>query len=68
MDQIPQSDAMAAKDLIITSGLGGVVPAGLLIGTVESVSNSSNTVFKQARVVSAVQLSHLEVVMVVIKS
>ncbi len=67
MDQVPQSDALTTKDLIITSGLGGVVPSGLLIGTVESVDSTSNSVFKTAHVVSAVQFSRLEVVMVILK-
>lgn len=36
MDKIPESDQIAAGDTIITSGLGGVFPAGVVIGTVVS--------------------------------
>jgi rod shape-determining protein MreC len=48
---------------VYTSGVGGVFPAGLLIGTVQSFK--ARELDGQARVVPAVDLSHLEDVFVV---
>jgi rod shape-determining protein MreC len=48
---------------VYTSGVGGVFPAGLLIGTVQSYK--ARELDGQARVTPAVDLSHLEDVFVV---
>ncbi|KWX77740.1 rod shape-determining protein MreC [Paenibacillus jilunlii] len=37
MNKIPVGDPIAVKDKIISSGIGGVYPRGMIIGTVESV-------------------------------
>lgn len=37
MTKIPPGDPIAAKDTILSSGIGGLYPRGLTIGTVESV-------------------------------
>jgi rod shape-determining protein MreC len=50
LDDIAQTDSVKPGDTVTTSGLGGVVPAGLLIGQVESVNTRSNVVFQTAAV------------------
>ncbi|MEC0168477.1 rod shape-determining protein MreC [Paenibacillus graminis] len=37
MNKIPVGDPIAVKDKIISSGIGGVYPRGMIIGTVESI-------------------------------
>ncbi|WP_449603434.1 rod shape-determining protein MreC [Paenibacillus sp. Marseille-Q9583] len=37
MNKIPPGDPIAPKDVIVSSGIGGLYPRGLTIGTVESV-------------------------------
>ncbi|HSH31760.1 MAG TPA: rod shape-determining protein MreC [Candidatus Saccharimonadales bacterium] len=65
MDKIPQDQAVKAGDIIITSGLGGEVPRGLIIGQVESVNQKDNAVFQTAQLVSDVKFQRLELVFVV---
>lgn len=52
-------------DLIITSGLGGLYPKGILIGEVEKVSNEDSGLLKYAVVKAKVDFSNLEEVMVI---
>lgn len=40
MNKIPVGDPIAEKDVIVSSGIGGLYPRGLTIGTVESVEVS----------------------------
>jgi rod shape-determining protein MreC len=67
MDKIAQTDQIAAGDTIITSGLGGDVAKGIIIGQVESVSQQETGVFQTAQVVSALKFSRLELVFVVVQ-
>jgi rod shape-determining protein MreC len=54
-------------DKIISSGLGGIYPRGLLIGEVIAVEEEENKLYRIAEIEPAVNLSTLEEVMVVIK-
>jgi rod shape-determining protein MreC len=51
-------------DVIISSGLGGVYPEGLMIGTVVSVSNDPDGVSKRVVVATAAALNRLEEVFI----
>jgi rod shape-determining protein MreC len=66
MDKIAQSDKIAQGEQIITSGLGGDLPRGLLIGQVETVDNRDNAVFQSAQVSSILRFSRLETLFVVL--
>ncbi|UCE33257.1 MAG: rod shape-determining protein MreC [Deltaproteobacteria bacterium] len=55
-------------DTIVTSGMGGVFPKGLYLGTVIQIEDSPNKLFKDVRVVPAVDFSKLEEVLVVSRS
>jgi rod shape-determining protein MreC len=52
-------------DLLITSGLGGVYPKGLIIGTVSSINKQPYGLFQDAAISPAVDFSRLEEVLVV---
>ena len=52
-------------DKIISSGLGGIYPRGLLIGEVVAVEEEKNSLYKVAEVQPAIRFSSLEEVMVV---
>lgn len=66
MDKIAQSEVVKPGDTILTSGLGGDLPKGIIIGQVESVNQSDNAVFQTAQVASPLRFSKLEVVFVVV--
>lgn len=51
-------------DVVVTSGLGGIYPAGLLIGTVKEVKAEEGTLGKAAHLRPAVDFSRLEQVYV----
>jgi rod shape-determining protein MreC len=63
--QVPQNESIRSGDTIITSGLGNVIPKGLLIGSVSSISSSQNDIFQTARILSPVNFTKLETVYVV---
>ena len=65
MDKVAQSDTITVGDTIITSGLAGDLPPGLLVGQVESVSSKDNAVFQSAQVTSSLKFSKLELVFAV---
>jgi rod shape-determining protein MreC len=66
LDKIGQTDTVKPGDTVTTSGLGGVVPAGLLIGQVESVDARANVVFQTAKVDTSLKLSRLRFAYVVL--
>lgn len=55
-------------DMVLSSGLGGVYPKGLVIGTVASVQRKSYGLFQEVQVAPAVDLSRLEEVFVIQES
>ena len=55
-------------DTIVTSGMGGVFPKGLYLGVVTQIEDFPNKLFKDVRVVPAVDFSRLEEVLVVSRS
>ena len=66
LDEIGQTDVLKPGDTITTSGLGGLVPPGLLIGSVQSVNTRSNVVFQSAQVETEFRVSKLRFVFVVL--
>ena len=63
-EKITQAESIAISEQIVSSG-SGLVPKGILIGQVESISKSDNAVFQSAQLKPLVDLSRLEVVFVV---
>lgn len=64
MDTIPQGEEVKAGNRVITSGLGGIYPKGLLIGEVEEVFANPNELFQTARVKPYIRFKDLEMVFV----
>ncbi len=66
MNYIPQLEKISVGDTVITSGLGGKIPRGLVIGKITEVRNESNEVWQDATIEPLVNLSNLTVVTVII--
>jgi len=65
MQKIDQTKQVKPGDTVTTSGLGGRVPAGLLIGQVQSVNNHINVIFQSAQISTPLEPSRLRFVFVV---
>ncbi len=64
--QTPDGQPRVQKgDWVVTSGLGGNLPDGLLVGQVESVEQSDTELEQKARVLPAVDVRSVETVLVV---
>lgn len=50
MQYIPQDTAITIGDVVVTSGLGGKVPEGLILGTVQSVEAAPSAPFLTATI------------------
>ncbi len=61
---LPGEASIKPGDTIVTSGLGGIFPAGILIGTVDAVKTDEGTVARTARVRPHVDFDRLEEVYV----
>jgi rod shape-determining protein MreC len=63
VSDIPSNKQIVSGERILTSGLGGDLPSGILIGQVSSIVEG-NGLFQSANVVTSVDLSSIEVVSV----
>ena len=68
MDYITQDIQISSGEYVLTSGVGGRVPSGLVIGQVTSVHQSDAALFQQADVRPSVDFSQLEVVLIIVSS
>lgn len=66
MTNIPQSQEIKEGDLVVTSGLEGQIPKGLLIAKVESVSSVESEIFKTAILSPIIPFRNLSQVAVII--
>lgn len=65
MSLIPQDEVVKEGDRVVTSGLGGEFPKGLVLGEVQSVSQLPNELFQTARLKPAVAFRDIEIVFVI---
>jgi rod shape-determining protein MreC len=65
MEQVPQSDSVQKGDLVITSGLGGDLPKGIILGKVDVVQKVAGSIFQQISLQPMVEFTKLERVMIV---
>jgi rod shape-determining protein MreC len=65
MDMITQSDVINVGDSIVTSGLGGNFPKGLLIGKITEVKLSQDKLFQQALISPSARYPRLEAVFII---
>jgi rod shape-determining protein MreC len=66
MDYVAQQSeaVVAVGDIVLTSGLGGVLPKGLVVGQVAEVERADYELFEPILVRPAVDFSRLELVLV----
>lgn len=60
LEYVPQQERLAEGQLVITSGLGGIYPAGLQVGRIAQVMQNDYDVFQRATVVPAAEMHKLE--------
>src|SRR5438876_8701483 len=60
LEHVPQQDKLDQDQLVITSGLGGVYPEGLVVGKVVRVQRKDVDVFQEAVIQPAVDVDKLE--------
>lgn len=65
MDMVAQSDTLNTGDTVITSGLGGEIPRGLLVGKIQEIKISPDKLFQQAVVVPRIKYQKLDIVFVI---
>lgn len=61
---VQKSEDVQVGDKVITSGLGGIFPKGLVVGTVNTVDRKRPGIFQYIEVILAVDLSKLEEVLI----
>lgn len=66
LEFVGQDATVKEGDTVVTSGLGGTYPAGLVIGKVTGVSGQSQEVFRRVTVEPLASLSRLETVLVIV--
>jgi rod shape-determining protein MreC len=66
LDLLPPNVNIAQGSLVVTSGLGGNYPPGILIGSVKDVEQRPASAFKRASIEPATDLSSLETVLVLV--
>jgi len=60
MNQIPQDIELKKGEVIVTSGLGGEYPKGLIIGKVENITKKNNSIFQSASLRPLIDFKSLE--------
>ena len=65
LNYLPENSSLLAGDLVLTSGMGGVYPSGLVVGHVEEVRTEASGMTQYAVVVPETDLAGLKQVFVV---
>ena len=66
MKYLPPLSSVKKGDAVVTSGLTGGFPRGVLIGEVSRVEESEDNLFQTAEIVPAVQFRYLDEVLIVV--
>jgi len=64
---VPRSETVQKGEMVITSGLGGIYPKGLLVGKVAEVWKEGYGLFQRVEVSPKVDFQRLEEVLVILK-
>lgn len=67
-DFVLRQEEVSVGDRVVTSGMGGVFPKGLIVGQVKNVNRQEFGLFQAIEVTPAVDFSHLEEVLVLLRS
>jgi rod shape-determining protein MreC len=62
-----KSAEVEKDDYVLTSGLGGVFPKGLMVGTVADIKKSRRGMFQEIEIKPAVDFSQLEYLIIIMK-
>ena len=62
---IPSNATILQGDEVVTSGLGGIYPRGVLIGTINEIVNTKNQTDRYANVKTATDFDTLQTVLVI---
>ena len=62
---IPSDEGIIQGDSVVTSGLGGIYPKGIHVGSIERVVNTQNSTDRYAIVKTAVDFEKLDTVLVI---
>ena len=62
-----KSDAVEKGDYVLTSGLGGVFPKGLMVGTISELKKSRRGMFQNIEIEPAVDFTQLEYLIIIMK-
>jgi len=68
LKQIPQDAKINKGDLVVTSGKGGSLPQGLILGEITEVSQAQNEVYQQAKVSPLLSWEKLEKGLVILET
>ena len=64
LGMVQQTEVLNVGDEIVTSGLGGSMPKGLLVGNIREVGNTEDKLFQEAQVSTKVKYDDLEIVFI----
>ena len=67
LNYILKSAVVEKGDFVLTSGLGGVFPKGLMVGTVSEITKSRRGMFQKIKIEPAVDFSQLEHLIIIMK-
>jgi len=65
VENIPLNISIKVNEQVLTSGLGGQIPQGILVGSVTDITSKEGEIFQKVNVASPVDFSKLEVLFVV---
>lgn len=65
LDTVPQNEVLQEGGVIITSGLGGIFPNGLVVGKISDIQTSDNELFQQASIQPLFHLRELDLVFII---
>lgn len=65
LNYISQQAKMTPGQVVITSGLGGTYPSGIIIGSVNAIQRLDYEVLQQADLVPVVNFTNLEIVLII---
>jgi rod shape-determining protein MreC len=65
LDMIPQALKVEREDAVITSGVGGLLPRGLLIGYTQDMTPTADQLFQKTSLILPFQIDKLRVVWII---
>ena len=66
MKYVPKTESVNIGNVVITSGISGLFPKGLLIGSVKNVDKTDSGLFQRIDIAPFVDFSRIEEVMVIV--